>query len=520
MATQFASLTPTVRFPAPRQSVRIAYSSQSSLGAIADALTEQPTPVVEATLEQLAATDTPLRELLAERNALMASLNNDTSLGDAAGAHTCRQIDAIDRRIIAADARSPDDAVMKLLMLVQIANDHTLDEGEADGAIAAARQFFGIGYSPMLPDNAPLGMPEGYNPFMRGPWIAWQKAYARFVEADRTANTFYDVDLEPAIHADGAVRAKYPAGYDFASDPTAQAELDAIHYPADWDDRNLANWCNRCDTIADLLKTPAPSSAELAVKLKLFAAEEVYALDCVGEVTAVLVADARRFGRQGAYVVADRTLLAAFSERCRLMGEAEGQGGSNTAHALATELPTDRADVVLWESRASTIEGVLAKLRTAFVERVEEDWAEYAITDPHHPKFTDGVRMGSMYDAMMWSAIEDLGRIAGIDLGQASKAAVSEHTAWLNERNDLLAAADRSEADVSDDEALSRINQLDSMISDTPATSADDVIAKLLLAVEVHAEGAEMATEDMAALVREAKAHLGMGYVYTAEVAA
>lgn len=517
MATHFASLTPTVRFPAPRQSVRIAYSSQSSLGAIADALTDQPTPVVEATLEELA-DRTPLRELLAERNALMASLNSDTSLGDAAGAHTCRQINVIERQIIAADACSADDAVIKLLTLAQIANDHTLDEGEADGAIAAARQFFGIGYSPTLPDGTPLGMPQGYNPFLRGPWIAWQKAYARFVEADRTANTFYDVDLEPAINADRAVRAKYPAGFDFASDPTAQAELDAIHYPADWDERNRDNWCNRSDTIVALLKTPAPSSAELAVKLKLFAAEEVHALDCASEVTAQMAADARRFGGQGPYLQPDRALLAAVADRVKLEGTwPDGENDDEwTRHSHRV-----RDNAALVQQPALTVEGVLAKLKVAFTTDAIMAWAQHALTDPSCDEFRKGLSESGGSEPLFWSAIEDLARIAGIDLGgPAAVLPKSQHTAWLNERNDLLEKADRSEADVSDEAALDRINQLDALIADTPATSADDMIAKLLLATQVHAEGMDLPVIRAGALVREAKAHLGMGYVYSPGVMA
>lgn len=517
MATQFASLTPTVRFPAPRQTVRIAYSTQSSLGAIADALTDQPTPVVEATLEELAG-PMPLRELVAERNALMATLATDTSVSDADGAYLCRRINTLERQIIAAEALTADDVVMKLLTLAQIANDHTLEEGEADNAIAATRQFFGIGYSTSLPANAPLGMPQGYNPFMRGPWIAWQKAYGRFIEADRVANSFYEAHLEPAISADQAVRSKYPVGYDFAANPNAQAELDAIHYPAEWDRLNTDNWCNRSDTIVALLKTPAPSPAELAVKLKLFTNDEVYALDTVAEVTARMAADARRFGGQGAYLQPDRALLAAVAERVTLekTWPDEENDAEWTRHARRVR---DNGDMV--NQPALTVEGVLAKLKVAFTTDAIMAWTQHALTDPSCPEFRKGLRESGGSEPLFWSAIEDLARIAGIDLGgPAASLPSSEHSAWLNERNDLLEQADRSEADVSDDEALSRINRLDARIINTPATSAEDVIAKLVMAIEVQAEGANIASEEAAVLVREAKAHLGVGYVYTAEVAA
>ncbi|WP_230771110.1 hypothetical protein [Sphingomonas sp. Leaf4] len=142
MATQFASLTPIVRFPAPRQSVRIAYSSQSSLAAIADALSDQPTPVVEATLEELT-TYVPLRELLAERNALMAGLATDSSLGDDAGRHVCQRVEKLERQIITSEAQTPDDAIVKLLTVVQIAQNYDVEEDEANDATHAMDRAIG-----------------------------------------------------------------------------------------------------------------------------------------------------------------------------------------------------------------------------------------------------------------------------------------------------------------------------------------------------------------------------------------
>ncbi len=519
MATQFASLTPTVHFPAPRQRVRIAYSAQTSRAAIADALTAHPTPVVEATLEELSATDTPLRELVAERNALMAGMNADTSLGDEAGAHTCRRIHAIEQQIIATKARTPDDAVMKLLTLVQIAPNHEIEEDEADNAIAAARQHLGVGYSPTLPDNAPLAMPQGYNPFMRGVWLEWQKAYGRWIDTDRTARAFSDTVHEPAVAAERRFWEKYPRDYDFASDAAAEAERDAVTYPTEWDARDDANWSARHDAMIALYKVPAPGPAELAVKLKVFMAEESYDLIVKEELLNGFLSDARRFGQQGAFVQADRGLLATVEQRTML--ERAWPDGEDDVAWLAHSNRVSSTNQKLIDSPAATTEGVLAKLRVAFANCSLMSWAQLALQDPRSDTFREGLRSASPDERIMWSAIDDLARIAGIDLGgPISTPAPSQHAAWLTERNDLLASADRSEAGVSDDEALSRIDRLDSTILGTPATSADDVIAKLVMIAQVQAEGAGSALPELAMLVREAKAHLGMGYVYSAEQAA
>ncbi|WP_230771105.1 hypothetical protein [Sphingomonas sp. Leaf4] len=349
-----------------------------------------------------------------------------------------------------------------------------------------------MGFSTSLPWDAKMPMPQSYNPFMRGQWLEWQKAYGRFVDTDRVADAFYDTKVAPLLEVGNV-----------------PPELWAI---------SNANYSKRTDALFALIRTPAPGPAELAIKLKLFHEAEGQECQNASELIGCLLIDARRFGRQGAYIQTDRALLAAIGQRVELE-QTYPDGENDDEWARHARRIRENASLVI--QPAATIEGVLAKMRLAFTTDAVMAWSQHALTDASHPDFRKGLSESGGCEPLFWSAIEDLARLAGIDLGGPIVVPdASKHTAWLNERNDLLAAADRSEADVSDDVALTRINDLDGRIITTPATSADDVIAKLVMAMEVQAEGANISSQEAAMLIREAKAHLGIGYVYSAEVAA
>lgn len=78
----------------------------------------------------------------------------------------------------------------------------------------------------------------------------------------------------------------------------------------------------------------------------------------------------------------------------------------------------DAAEMVLLDTRASTTEGAIAKLRVAFLHQVGTDWSELATSNTADPKFIEGLRMSGMYERMAWGAIEDLARIAGVSLAE------------------------------------------------------------------------------------------------------
>jgi hypothetical protein len=81
----------------------------------------------------------------------------------------------------------------------------------------------------------------------------------------------------------------------------------------------------------------------------------------------------------------------------------------------------DAVEEVILDTRASTIEGVLAKLRVGFASRTLEGWSEAANGDVTVPQFRDGLRMAGFYERMIWSGIEDLARIGGVNLSEQGR---------------------------------------------------------------------------------------------------
>ena len=78
----------------------------------------------------------------------------------------------------------------------------------------------------------------------------------------------------------------------------------------------------------------------------------------------------------------------------------------------------DAAEMVLLNTQATTVEGVLAKLRVSFLYRVGTDWSDLAISNTSDPKFVEGLGMSDMHHRMAWGAIEDLARIGGVNLAE------------------------------------------------------------------------------------------------------
>jgi hypothetical protein len=108
-------------------------------------------------------------------------------------------------------------------------------------------------------------------------------------------------------------------------------------------------------------------------------------------------------------------LLAAFATR-RHEFEAADKGPWTAEQEDAYFARVDAAEMVLLDTRATTLEGVIAKLRVAFMNQDGSDWSDLAISNTSDPKFVEGLRMSGMYERMAWAAIEDLARIGGVSL--------------------------------------------------------------------------------------------------------
>ncbi|USU06912.1 hypothetical protein NF699_09705 [Sphingomonadaceae bacterium OTU29LAMAA1] len=263
--------------------------------------------------------------------------------------------------------------------------------GIITSAFAAARENLGVDIParPKLPKTL-----EGYSPFMRGPLVAWQRQYDRYLAAD-DALTSYDRNVHTPFfkqaEVDDTEARLVQEGYDELLEDTYGA-------------------------LATLLQLPAPSAAELAIKLTLYLQHAAWDLGCAKEIAQRMTADARRFARHGAFIQADGNLLAAFGGCRREMQNAYGTDAMSRDEEDAHFARLDAYETRLHDQPASTIEGAIAKLRIAFSRMNPDAWSNHAIMDPNSRDFREGLRMGGMFERIAWGAIEDLARISGINL--------------------------------------------------------------------------------------------------------
>lgn len=283
------------------------------------------------------------------------------------------------------------------------------------GAITSAFSFARGEDDPQNAAFKPVQM-DGYDRFMRGPLIQWQRAYDRYREIKSQADGYYKDVVLPADKRFQAVRSKWPTGYDFTNDAVAQAECDAVDY-TEIEAHSDELWDDLHEAKVRLYLIPAPSAAELAIKLKMFSDNRDSDLSRSGEIIEQLMYDARRFGRHGPHLQTDEALLSAFTARRRGFEATEGvelAGDQEDAYFGRV----DAVEAVLINNRATTVEGVLAKLRVAFLHQTGEDWSDLAVSNTKLPKFTEGLAMSDMYTRLAWGAIEDLARIAGVSLAE------------------------------------------------------------------------------------------------------
>jgi hypothetical protein len=91
---------------------------------------------------------------------------------------------------------------------------------------------------------------------------------------------------------------------------------------------------------------------------------------------------------------------------------------------------------------------------------------------------------------------------------------IAGHVRWLTDRNTLVEHLDTealSEGEA--DQGVDRLNELDNRIITTPAANAYDVIAKLILVVQLRTEGHDISVENAAFLIGETREIFGIGRV-------
>jgi hypothetical protein len=87
------------------------------------------------------------------------------------------------------------------------------------------------------------------------------------------------------------------------------------------------------------------------------------------------------------------------------------------------------------------------------------------------------------------------------------------HRAWLDDRNQVLATINK-DFTLSDEQTtglLTVMIEIEQRINATPARTSDGLVAKMILALQVTAEGHELSEGSAAELIREAQCLLDIG---------
>ena len=320
---------------------------------------------------------------------------------------------AVFRKMILTPAECVQDIVDKLTYF-----------NECDGT----GEFGALEYTRQIESDLKRVTAIPVGPFMRGPLLAWERAYAAFLESHRAAQEFDRDELGPVVRQIDQIHAKYP-DWTPANPQSAEhrADLEQVPNFSELQNRSMDLWGDRTDALMNLWLAPAPSPAELAVKLELFRQDDGHELTRAGEFMGCFASDARRFGRLGAFVQTDADLLAAFAGLRREMVDYLAKGCGTKEEDEAAEYRVDKLEEVMWRTRASTVEGVVAKLRVAFQHMGCGMWSDHATADPAHPDFVRGIQLADMYPQMVWSAVEDLARIGGIDLSKQGAEPIAVH---------------------------------------------------------------------------------------------
>jgi len=314
-------------------------------------------------------------DLLVQRTAVAAWMDGNHTT-EAEESDYCDALNGIENVIISRTAATPADAVAKLIVLVQACaeNADVLDT-DAIRALVDARRYFGLGYvcdlmlAQIEPEQvimpAPVAEDHG----------AWAQATAEWqaVRQDLTTKGLSDEQV----------------------DVLATREMDAFCKLSELPLRGLYDVSTRLRAMIDLFDhvPPDPVTNLLADMARMSVAQP-----------------------QGD----DRAILDAFAGRRREFAD-NYDSDMTTEESNAYFDRCDAYEAMIHGTPATTIAGVVAKLRVTFLHQTGELWSDRAIMDPAHPVFVKGLAGAGIFVRQAWSAIEDLARIGAIDLSEQGR---------------------------------------------------------------------------------------------------
>ncbi|NTS64187.1 hypothetical protein HRV97_03295 [Sphingomonas sp. HHU CXW] len=404
MATQLKPSDFTYAAPTPRPNIRVVFNAGPAALAVREQADQLPADIRDATLDEI--TSDPV----AEWDAACAKMEEAISARDTYFNKTMQPANELYKQardagldiagVLAYVSRCEDEyGVLVRAVDLAIESVVLIPAPDASGLAYKIKAFVGqechvcegyeTSFEALVADATALTA-SPVSPFMRGPMIAWEKGYASFTEARRE-------------------RLSYERAYYNPAGTSVSTEMQD-HY-----DELVVQEGEALDL---LLKLTAPSENELAIKLKLIAAGEEWRLVQDRTITAKIAADARRFGRHGAYLQSDAELLVAFAACRAEMVSYQESGPQTREEDDAADERVLKHEAVIHASQASTLEGVIAKLRLSFQHTVGEAWSDRAVADPAEAEFRAGLAGAGAFHQLLWSSVEDLARIAGVNLSE------------------------------------------------------------------------------------------------------
>ena len=291
----------------------------------------------------------------------------------------------------------------------------------------------------------------------------------------------------------------------------------------DWTDEAAAVVCDDIDRLeTTIIGHPATTADDALAKLVTLAqiAASERQIDDHEPISAI--ADAQRHFGLGRLdpadtmlvepappIATDETILNAYAARRREFEE-NYHLDMTAEQSDAYFARIDACEAVIHGTPATTIAGVLAKLRVTFVHQTGELWSDRAIHDPTHSVFVEGLATSNSFARQTWSAIEDLARIGGVDLaaqGQAVTALVPfealrlEYLALDHQVNTTITDAD---SDPRFTTMQARMKQIGHEVVTRPSRSGDDAKAKMQFMLDTASIGVPLDGEEAHLLIKDA----------------
>lgn len=291
-----------------------------------------------------------------------------------------------------------------------------------------------------------------------------------------------------------------------------------------WTDEAAAVVCDDVDRLeAAIINQPAATADDAVVKLVTLAQIAASDREIEDREAISVIADARRHLGLGwldpahaAFVdptlpvpVTDDAILNAYAARRREF-EQNYHLDMTTEESDAYFNRIDACEAVIHGIPATTIAGVLAKLRVTFMHQTGELWSDRAINDPTHPVFVEGLATAGTFARQAWSAIEDLARIGGVDLS-AQGCAVEAVMPFEALRLEYLALDDQMKTTITDADSdprfatmQARMKQIEHEVTTRPSRSVDDARVKMRFMLDTASIGIPLDGEEAHILIKDA----------------